>query len=157
MAPRVASDNQMELLDWQAPSPVRRFDERQVRAAKLKDRLALAIAVALKDADPHGLRREDIALRMGDFLGERISVNMLNAYASQAREDHTISVPRLMALVHATGDQRLMELIAEPLGLAVIERRFLQVIELAAVQAKADELARHAKGMRQRAKRDGAL
>jgi hypothetical protein len=136
---------------------VRRFEDRLVRAAKLKDRLALAVAVALRDADARGLRREKIARRMSDFLGERVSLNVLNAYASQAREDHTISVPRLMALVHATGDQRLLELIAEPLGFAVIERRFVQVIELASVQAKAEELERHAREMRRHARRDGAL
>jgi hypothetical protein len=157
MPPAIAGKGQMELLDWQPPSPTRRFDDNRVRSSKLKDRLALAVAATLKDADGRGLYREEIARKMSDFLGERVSTNMLNAYASQAREDHAISVPRLMALVHATGDQRLLELIAEPLGFAVVERRFLQVIELAAVQSKADELDRRAKELRARAKSEGAL
>lgn len=130
---------QPDLLDWQPPETVRRFPEEQVRAATFAARVSRAVAVALADADAE---REAIAARMSSFLGERVSPAMLDAYASQARDDHRISVPRLMALLHATRDRRLLELLAEPLGWAVIERRHLPLIEVAAIREHEDELRR---------------
>lgn len=149
--------DQPSLLDWKAPEPVRRFDAARVRAATLRDQIARGIAAALKDADSAGIVREEIAQRMSEFLGERVSLNMLNAYASQAREDHVISVTRLLALLHATRDQRLAELLVEPLGWAVIDRKFLPLVELAAVREHADELQRRAKHLRRQARHGGVL
>jgi hypothetical protein len=148
---------QMDLLAWAPPEPVRRFEEHRVRAATLRERLARAIAAALKDADAAGIGREEIAVRMSEYLGERVSKNMLDAYASQAREDHVISVVRLMALLHATRDARLLELLAEPLGWVVIDRKYLPLIELAAVRDQADALKRRAKEIRRQVRRGGAL
>lgn len=135
----VRHPGQPDLLDWQPPEAVKRFPEEQVRAATFAARVSRAVAVALADADAE---REAIAARMSSFLGERVSPAMLDAYASQAREDHRISVPRLMALLHATRDRRLLELLAEPLGWAVIERRHLPLIEVAAIREHEDELRR---------------
>ncbi len=149
--------DQPDLLDWTPPQPVRRFDDHRVRAATARDRLARAVAAALKDADAAGTAREEIAQRMGEFLGERISVNALNAYASPARDDHTISAVRLMALLHATHDQRLLELLAEPMGWAVVDRKFLPLIELAATQQRADELERRVRSLKAAARKAGAL
>jgi hypothetical protein len=135
----VRHPGQPDLLDWQPPEAVTRFPEEQVRAASFAARVSRAVAVALADAD---VDRETIAARMSSFLGERVSPAMLDAYASQAREDHRISVPRLMGLLHATRDRRLLELIAEPMGWAVIERRHLPLIEVAAIREHEDELRR---------------
>ena len=44
------------------------------------------------------LEREDIARRMADYLGEDVSSNMLNAYASESRDAHNISVIRAVAI-----------------------------------------------------------
>lgn len=148
---------QMDLLDWSPPQPVARFDEHRVRASNFRDRLARAISVALKDADDRGHYREQIAQQMSEFLGERVSKHMLDAYASQARGDHTISVARLLALLHATRDARLLQLLAEPLGWAVVERKYLPLIELAAVREQSDTLAKRAKEVRRAARREGAL
>jgi hypothetical protein len=153
---RVAA-GQMDLLAWSPPAPVRRFEERLVRAATLRDRLARAVAATLRDADHSGVSREEIARRMGEFLGERVSLNVLNAYASPAREEHVISLTRLMGLLHATGDRRLLELLAEPLGWTVIERRWLPLIELAAVRDQQDALKRRAKEIARSARREGTL
>ncbi len=107
---------QMELLAWTPPVARAQFDEVRGRAQSVPARLARAIGAALADAAALGITREDVARRMGEFLGERVSVNMLNGYASQARADHVIGVPRFLALLHATGDRRLLELLAEPMG-----------------------------------------
>jgi len=143
---------QPDLLDWQPPQPVARFPEEQVRAATFAARLSRAVAAALHDAEDC---RETIAARMSAFLGERVSPAMLDAYASQAREDHKISVPRFLALLHATRDRRLLELLAEPMGWAVIERRHLPLIEVAAIREREDELRRHREHLMRQARMGG--
>ena len=146
----ISNPAQLNLLDWEPPVPVRAFEEAAVRAPTMSGRLARAIAVALDDAvDGRG----SIAERMSRYLGgSPISVNMLNAYASQARETHTISVPRFVALAHATQDARLVELIAAPLGLAAIDRRYLPHIEIAVVADRQEELRRHGERLRRQAR-----
>lgn len=145
---------QLDLLAWQPPQPVARFPDDAVRASTLSGRVSRAVAAALRDC---GISREEIARRMSDYLGETVSQNMLDAYASQAREEHRISVPRFLALVHATGDRRLMEAMAELFGWTVIERRFLPLIELAQVREREDELRRQAEALRRQAKSGGLL
>jgi len=145
---------QLALLDWEPPEPVARFSDDQVRSVSIANKLCRAISVSLGES---ALSREQIAERMSDFLGQRISPNMLNAYASQAREDHIINVARFIALLHATGDRRLLELIAEMFGWVVVERRALKLIELAAVQEHEETLKRRRKELKRAAKREGAL
>lgn len=94
---------------------------------------------------------------MSGYLGEEVSQPMLDAYASVARDQHRISVTRFIALVHATGDRRLLELLAEPVGLAVIERKYLPLIELAAIREQEDELRKRRKALARRSRGEGAL
>ena len=143
------SPAQLSLLEWTPPEPTVRFDEVQVRAATIEARVSRAIAAALKDSVSD---RQAVAEAMGEFLGQRVTKNMLDAYASVAREDHPITIARFVALLHATRDRRLLELIAEPLGWAVIDRKMLPLIELAAVQEKQRELHAQADALRRRAK-----
>jgi hypothetical protein len=152
--PARRAGDQLDLLAWSPPQPVVAFEPATIRAQDLRGRVARAVSVALGDA---GVPREDIAREMGAWLGRPISKAMLDACASVAREDHTISLPWLMALLHATGDRRLLEMLAEPLGWAVIERRYLPLIELAAVQEQGDVLRRKAKVLRRQARGRGAL
>jgi hypothetical protein len=153
MAP---SPRQLDLLrDWEPPAATVRFDAEKVRAATLPHLICRAVSAALKDTD---LSRESVAKRMSEFLGgDPVTVNMLNAYASPAREEHSISMARFVALLHATRDRRLLELLAEPLGWAVIEQKYLPMIELAAVTERQRELSQHANALRRKATQGGAL
>jgi hypothetical protein len=145
---------QPDLLDWQPPEPVVAYEPAHVRAANVAASIARAVSATLRDCR---LPRDEVAQRMSDYLGERVSKHMLDAYASEARQDHPIPVTRLVALMHATGDRRLLQLLADPLGWAVIERRHLPMIELAAVQEQRDELARRTDALRRAARAGGAL
>lgn len=146
---------QLDLLnDWTPPPATVRFEESQVRAASLTAQISRVVAAAL--ADNKG-NREKIAQAMSDFLGERITLNMLNAYASQARDRHGITLPRFIALVHATRDRRLLEWLAEPLRWAVIDGKHLPLIELAALQERQRELHAAADALRRQAKSRGGL
>lgn len=128
-----------DLLSWQPPEPVHRFMPDQVRAASLDQKLCKAMALALKQC---GLDRHLVAERMGQFLGESVTLNMLNAYVSPARETHQISVVRFAALVHVTQDRRLLELLAELFGWCVVDERYADAIAEVEIAEKRDELDR---------------
>lgn len=151
---RATDPSQGDLLAWEPPATTVAFDEREVRAVSLAARLSRAVSVALPDC---GLPREEVARRMGEYLGRPVSKAMLGAYASAGRDEHAISAPRLLALVHATRDRRLLELLAEPFGWAVVERRHLEAIELASVREKQDELRRHVEALARRLRAAGGL
>ena len=144
--------DQLDLLAWRAPEIIARFADHQVRAASIAGRVCKAISAAL---DECGKPRAVVAESMSEFLGARVSKHMLDAYASQAREDHQISVVRFVALIHATGDRRLLELLADAFGWAVIERKYLPLIDLARVRERADELERTATAIRRDARAQG--
>ncbi len=143
---------QADLLDWQPPEPVVSFPARAVQASTVTGRLAKAVSAALAGRD-----RALVARSMSDYLGRTVSKHMVDAYASQGRDDHTISAPRYMALTHATEDRRLLELLAEPMGWSVIERRYLPLIQLAAVREREDRLRREGEVLRRLARSGGLI
>lgn len=150
-----SSDGQLDLLDWTPPEPVVRFTPEQVRARSLCGRVAQAVGAALRDAAGRGESRDEIARRMTERMGQPVRRSVLDAYASEAREDRVISAPRFWALLEATGDRRLLEMMAEPLGWAVVERRHVPVIKLAAVMERQADLHRRARALRQQARAAG--
>lgn len=123
-----------------------------VRAATLSARLCRAIAVSLKAC---GRSRAEIADAMSSYLGAKVSEPMLDAYASAAREQHVISWPRLIALVHATGDLRLLTAGLEHFGVALIDRKFLPYVEMALLEEEKAELTRRQAQIRRSTKRGG--
>ena len=145
---------QQTLLDWTPPAPVPRFEEAKIRAQTIGDRIARAVSEAMKES---GASREVLAEKMGGFLGETVPKNMLDAYASQSRAEHVINLVRFVALLHATGDQRLLNAIAEMFGWAVIEQKFVPLITATILHAKEDELRDKRKELLAQARRQGAI
>ncbi|CAA0128956.1 Uncharacterised protein [Starkeya nomas] len=131
----------LDLFDWTPPTVVKRFDERRVRAATWRDQVARAVAETLGASE---LSRDEIADRMNDFLGEDEGVSraMLDNYASQAKETHTISYMRVIALCAVTGDARLLQLAADPIERIVIEARFEGAIQEAMAAEQIEQLER---------------
>ncbi len=153
MARRRPCDSTSDLFDWE-PSPVARgFAAGEIRGATLDTRLALAVATTLREC---GLSREEIVSRMVAYLGEddgAISVNMLNAYASQARSStHRIPVPRLIALCAVTHDPRPLGMLAEDLGFALVEPKYVRLIEAVQAEEKIEELRAYAAARRRAAR-----
>lgn len=130
---------QPDLLDWQPPEPVTRYDDRAIRATSLAGRMCRAVAETLRSCE---MPRPEVARRMGDYLGQMVSRPMLDAYASEARERHQISVVRLIALLHVTRDRRLLNSIAEMFGWAVIDAADVPLIKVAAIRAHEGMLRR---------------
>ena len=121
--------------------PVKRFEPAQVRGATLAAKLCRAMVVALEDC---GETREEIAWRMSDYLGEKVSKAMLDAYVSEARADHNINLVRYAALIHATHDWRLLSLMTELFGFAAVEDRYVHLIKAAQKREMVKELLKSA-------------
>ncbi|HBT44345.1 MAG TPA: DNA transposition protein [Rhodospirillaceae bacterium] len=154
MPPRRSDNRTLNLLDWQPPRPIPAYPEEKVRAATIGARISKAVSLSLSEAKDGGtkLEREDIARRMADYLGEDVSSNMLNAYASESRDAHNISVIRAVAMMIATGDYRLFNLMAEHLGLTVIDKKYETVVEEAQTAELIEELQQRLGDLRRRRK-----
>lgn len=139
MAKRPKNDRQMDLLSWERGEVIERFDDHSVQAASMRARIAKAISVMLTDTL---YSRKEVAERMTDWLGEKVTENMLNAYASEARSDHSVSFLRMLALVHVTEDTRLLQIAAELVGHSVISDRYLPWVEVGQLADKKDEIDR---------------
>lgn len=120
--------DQIDLLTWSPNDPVQAFAPQDIRAASLATSIAKAVSAALKVSS---LTRGEIAEKMSVYLGEAVGENMLNAYASEARAEHIINVVRFIALIDATGDRRLLQMIAELFGWDVIDRKYRRIIRRA--------------------------
>lgn len=127
----------LDLLSWEPTQPARAFEPEKVRASSLRSMICRAIALALKDCDRD---RDEIAEEIAAYLGETCPKNMLDAYASEAREDHTIPLVKFLGLIHATRDMRLLQILAQQFGWAVIPERYLGAVEEAVISAKEEEL-----------------
>lgn len=128
-----------DLFDWEPPEIVKRYDEERMRTVSLNQRISRAISETLSESE---LDRADVARRMSEFLNEDVTLNMVNAYASPAREDHNISYVRLLALTHATGDVRLLQIGAEMFGHVVAEDKYLDWIKLGMDAERRDQAQR---------------
>ena len=143
MAKARGDKNTLDLLMWAPDVNVEAFEPKTIRAATLTGKISKAVTVILKDArDPEGNRldRQEIAARMSDYLGEKITAATLSAYASEAKVDHNISLQRAIALMVVTNDGRLLSLMAEPLDMAVIPKRFESAVEEAVLVEKREEI-----------------
>lgn len=108
----------------------------------LASRISRAIARALKDC---GKSREEIAAAMSERLGTAVTVTMLDAYASEAKAGHQITVERFVALVHATGQKQLMGFLGAEFDLSVVPSKFEPVIQLALLNSHEEQVSSYKK------------
>jgi hypothetical protein len=130
-------DATLELLTWEPPTLVPSFPAGALKAPTFRDRLALAVSLTLSESE---IPRKEIAKRMAESMGEDMSIDMLNAYSSQARKEHTISANRLAALCAATGDMRAMQLLVDSMDSAIVPKKYVSAIEDAMLTDKLQEL-----------------
>jgi hypothetical protein len=143
-----------DLLAWQPKEPEKRFDEDQIKAHSLSAKVARAISVSLEECQ---YERAEVAARMGQYLGGEVSLNMLNGYASQAREDHNISAVRFMALVYATQDWRLLQVLSDPFPVSIVDNRYIDVIRMAQIREKREAMEKEEKALKLKARNEGLL
>lgn len=127
------------LEDWTPPEAVHRFEDERVRASGLRHKIARAVSETLRDSS---LTRDTIADKMSEWLGEEVTRNMLDAYASLAREAHTIPYLRLLALTHVTGDVRLLQMGAELFAHIVVDVKYQEWIRVGQEADRRDQARR---------------
>ncbi|TVR06139.1 MAG: DNA transposition protein [Salinarimonadaceae bacterium] len=143
-----------DLLAWQPPKPVRAFAPDRIRAASLAAQIARGVSEALKGS---GRSRDQVAAEMSAYLGESVSTNILDKYASEAAEEHVINLVRFAALIHATRSRELLQMIAEPFGWAVVEQKHVDAIGLASALEERDRLNREIDARRRSLQQSGGL
>lgn len=101
--------------------------------AGLDRMVAAAVATALKeDSRP----REVIAGAMSALLGEPVTKLMLDAYASEARDQHNIPAHRALALVAVTERFDLLDALARRIGAAILVGEELRAARRGHLQAQ---------------------
>lgn len=143
-----------ELFNWTPPDPVVSFAPERVRAASLANELSRVISETLSECSDD---RNFVAARMSAFLGQDVSINMLDKYASEAAEDHIMNLVRFVAFLHVTNDRRPLQHIAAMFGWMVIPDDYREVIELAQEQEAQRLQERRIRQLRQSAKKKGVL
>lgn len=107
--------------DYQPEPVVERFAPAEVQAWSPAARLSKAVALTLEES---ASSRDDIAAAMSEILKTNVSKSMLDNYASQAREQVSISALRLIALIQVTDDPRALNVLLENAGLIVVPKKY---------------------------------
>lgn len=115
-----SSPDQLDLLSWEPPTLVERYEEASVRAFDLQHKISRAVSETLSSAT---LSRDEIATQMAllPSIGS-VSRGMLDNYAAPAK-GHTISFVRAVALMQVTHDTRLLQLAADEFGRVLVDAR----------------------------------
>jgi len=113
MARRVTIDPGQHAFSFDVPPPARA----EADLAGLDQQVAATVARMLKD-DPRS--RAEIAAAMSSLLGVQVPPSMLDAYASQARENYSISFGRMLALTAVTDRHDLLNSLTRRIGASLL-------------------------------------
>lgn len=119
-----------DLFTWEPPKVAVGYSADVIGRGRLDAKIARLISHALRDArDEQGMSRETVAQKISDFLGRKVSADMLYKWTSESSEDHRIPLDAFIALVHATGARDLLGFVPGEFGLTVIEDEYAELIE----------------------------
>lgn len=117
-------------------------------AVAANGRLALIMSRALDEVAAEGISRSEIADRMSDILGCKVSKGMLDKYTSQSSTQHTIGHIRLVAFVRATGKTWIWKVLLAHEGLTILEGEEALLAQAALAQKKADHFREEARRLK---------
>ena len=118
---------------FDVPSPAR--DEASL--AGLDRVVASGIAEALKS---DGRSRFEIAGKVSELLSEDVSKLMLDAYASEARENHNVPAHRALAIIAVTERVDVLDAWLRRIGVAALFGEELQTAQLGHIDRQIAEL-----------------
>lgn len=126
---RTAIPGQMELTFFEVP-PVIRNDSGGLD-------IALAVRESLTDtlaaASLQGHDRHEVAARVSRLSNHEISKHMLDRYTAPSADGWRFPLEALPALIQATGDYRLLELVAQACGCKVYRGEEAMLAEIGAL------------------------
>ncbi len=132
--------NTADLLSWTPPDVHVTYDEQVAGRGRLDNKVARLIGRALQEAkELHGLTRSHVVARMGEFLGRRISEEMLNKWASEAT-DNRIPLVAFIALIEATKADQLLGFVPEQFDHIVVPEKYRGIIELHLIEVHEAEI-----------------
>jgi RNase adaptor protein for sRNA GlmZ degradation len=95
--------------------------------------VAAGVAQCLKEAEQS---REAIALSMSSVLHEDITLHMLNAYSSESRREHPISVYRFLALIALTKRYDVLDAVIRQIGAKALDGSDVKLLKLGKAYAR---------------------
>jgi hypothetical protein len=130
----------LDLLAWEPPKVTVGFSDEVTGRGALDNRISRAISRALKDARDAGQTRAVVAKKMSDFLGRPISEDMLNKWASEASDQHRISLDAFIALIDATNCHDLIGVVTSGFGLVAVPEKYERIVTLHIAKEKKREM-----------------
>jgi len=114
---------------WKEPVFPVRAPAAQIDLDRYRTRLKQAMTRAIRESQ---YDRPTIAARMAHYLGlPSISKASLDAYTAESKTGHDITMPRFLALVHATGAQWLWDEAASAQGITMLIGEEVLLAEIA--------------------------
>lgn len=104
-----------------------RIDPDVSKGGTLDVKIARVLAYAMQKSE---MSRGAIADAMSEYLGQRVTENMLDCYASPARRDHKITLERFIALLEVTDCYDLLAFVCEFAGFVAVPERYADIIEI---------------------------
>ncbi len=98
--------------------------------------MASAVSRCLKE---DSRSRGDIADALSDYLSERISTLMLDAYSSEARREHPIPTHRFFALIAVTERFDVLDAVVRQIGAKALDQQQTKVYRLGLAQLQSIE------------------
>ncbi|UXN07543.1 hypothetical protein [Bartonella sp. HY761] len=113
--------------DYQPEDVAAKIAPEFTKGGTLNVKIARVVAHACEQS---GKSREAIASEMSAFLDQKVTLNMLDAYASPARETHKITVERFIALLEVTQCYGLLAFLCQFAGYVAVPERYGDIIEI---------------------------
>lgn len=95
-----------------------------------------------------GHDRAEIIARMSRYLGRTVTLPVINAYTSEARSTHNISLERAIAFDHATESFALLALHARKCNAQVLMGNDVLLTELGRIEQTKREMAERERALR---------
>lgn len=141
---RSSIDHRQIGFTFEPPSPARM----PAQLAGLGRQMSGMVALALKDDQRS---REEIAGAMSALLDEPVTKMMLDAYASESREGHSVAAHRLLALIAVTERFDLLDMMARKIGASILYGDQLITAELGNIDRQMAKLRERKKTIQNRA------
>ncbi|MBS3961462.1 MAG: hypothetical protein KGZ61_06480 [Sandarakinorhabdus sp.] len=92
--------------------------------------------------------RAEIAGHVSAMLGDDVSKNMLDAYASEGRDDHNVSAARWLAMIAATQRFDILDAIISRIGARALVGEDMHAARLGSLMAAKSEIEEQIRALR---------
>ena len=138
--PRRRDPHTKDLFSWEPEPIVAAYADEIKGRGDLESQISRVLAQALRDAKDADVSRSEIAGRMAQWLGRKVTEDQLDKWASEASGDRRIPLDAFLALVHATQCHELLGFAAGLFDLAVVPNKYVDILEMHQLQEHKQEV-----------------